>query len=150
MGLMSGWTIDDAQAEEKQLTVDSLGELSTWTPVSIENIDDDVKDKFGRSYSKIKYLTLECKRTFSISYFKKSELIKLFNALKLSKCEDAKEIIGKKLVLRLGKDQNKNGKLFIKIIEYNDESFVPTKAKAPSEIDQLELPKPNKHEEVPF
>ena len=127
--------LEQAKKENQFLTWDSIGELAEWTPVTITDVEELLrgkkngdatvpKPKTGEPkrqnvYHILTFTTIECERSFKVSYFRQGDLIELMtNALKMVTCKHHSEIIGKKLSVKLGVERNeKNDKRYIKIEE---------------------------------
>jgi len=127
--------LEEAKKEGNYLTWESIGELAEWTPVHITDVeelprgkktndDEDQPQKKVTSKTKrrnvyhiITFCTIECERTFKISFFRMNDLIELMtNALQMTQCEHHDELVGKSLSVKLGVEHNeKNDKKYIKI-----------------------------------
>ena len=126
--------LKEAQKEGNFLTWDALNELADWTPVKITETEELLRGKKNGDavpqpkdgvpkrqnvYHVVTFETIECGRSFKISFFRQRDLIEMMtNALKMVTCKHHSEIIGKKLSVKLGVEHNeKNDKRYIKIEE---------------------------------
>lgn len=112
-----GFDLEEAMKQEDYISVASLGELSEWTPVAIENVELK-KDNRGRDYTVVHYKTTACNRRLKISYFREKALIPLIQAIQMIRFKSERDMIGKTCELKLGVEHTDAGKKYVKIEAY--------------------------------
>ena len=114
------WDLETAKLDDNRLTAAALGELGEWVSVKISKAEL-LTDKFDKKFLAIDYTTIECGRTFRMSYFREGTLIPFFGVLKIAKfnVDEVDKLVGKEMDLKLKtRTSRKDGKQYIDIDSY--------------------------------
>ena len=131
MSFSGQWSRSAAKADQgDKLTADKLDTLDEYNEVTIVSAvesttavrtitkkDGEQKQVGGKPYLSVTYCLAKNKLNVTIMYFSASDLEPLLVVAKLDFIEDEKQLKGKNLWLKFGKDQ-KGDSTFVKVVDY--------------------------------